>query len=566
MSGGPPPRTEESPLFGGSASDGAPGQMLRRPFLTTGLGRAAAIFATLAAVTIVLVLVAVHPPPRGSGTGGGGGGTGGPVVSCADRRGAGGPATVVLVSIDGFRYAYLARGVTPALQRMAERGATGGMRPSFPSKTFPNHYTLVTGLYPSAHGIVANSMLDLSNGWTFSISNETAVHEPFWWLGTPLWVSAVEQGIGSATYFWPGSETRIHGVLPNITERFDMSVPYADRVDTILGWLRTGSERFVTLYMSAVDTAGHNFGPDAPQVDEALRIVDAAIARLVDGIAAAGLDDCVNVVVVSDHGMAEVDPGRGVYLDDHIDLSRVEIIDYSPVLQLRVLDAAGEIDIDGGEQGEVDTADDGGGSGNHRDLDRVTPSDAGDEAASAVLVQSRVRSRRRAVQGHRGGVQQEAVRQHTAQHNAARRRRRAARRATDPLRAASAVVEAEIVANLTGVVGIQQAWLKPDAPERFHYRDSDRIMPVVALADEGYTITTRARGAPRPGGAHGFDPSLDSMRALFVAAGPNITNIKDPIAAFTNVDLYPAICRILGLAPAPNNGTAVLSNQIVKQL
>jgi predicted AlkP superfamily pyrophosphatase or phosphodiesterase len=192
----------------------------------------------------------------------------------------------VLVSIDGFRADYLDRGVTPVLSGLAAQGARGAMRPSFPSKTFPNHYTLVTGLRPDHHGIVENNMEDPAiPGVTFKMSNLAAVADRRWWDGgEPIWVTAERAGIRSATMYWPGSEAEIHGVRPSLWLHFDQNRLSPARVDQTLAWLDLPAEQrpqFVTLYFDEVDTAGHWFGPDSAEVNAAAGRVDQALGRLV---------------------------------------------------------------------------------------------------------------------------------------------------------------------------------------------------------------------------------------------------------------------------------------------
>jgi predicted AlkP superfamily pyrophosphatase or phosphodiesterase len=216
---------------------------------------------------------------------------------------------VLLVSIDSFRPDYLDRGLTPRLRALARDGVRARwMNPSYPSLTFPNHYTIVTGLRPDHHGIVHNTMHDPVLG-DFSLSNARAVAEPRWWGGEPLWVTAEQAGLRTATLFWPGSEAPIGGTWPSDWMKYDDAMPMDRRVDTVLEWLSrpaTQRPRLVTLYFGALDHTAHDFGPDAPQTDAALAEVDAAIGRLLDGLAARGLQDRVNIVVVSDHGMAPV--------------------------------------------------------------------------------------------------------------------------------------------------------------------------------------------------------------------------------------------------------------------
>jgi predicted AlkP superfamily pyrophosphatase or phosphodiesterase len=232
---------------------------------------------------------------------------------------------VILVSIDGFRWDYLNRGVSPNLSALAAAGVRAErMTPAFPSITFPNHYTLVTGLYPDHHGIIANSFEDPAQPGVFHMSSK---EEAWWDEGTPLWVTAKRQGLITATEFWPGSEVAIHGVRPDYWEPFSQGKPGVRRVDTLLGWLDlppASRPRFLTLYFDVVDTAGHLSGPDSPNVNKAIAVTDAAIGRLVEGLKARGIN--ANLIIVADHGMAAVAPERTVVLDDLIDASAVHVV------------------------------------------------------------------------------------------------------------------------------------------------------------------------------------------------------------------------------------------------
>ncbi|MBL8553189.1 MAG: alkaline phosphatase family protein [Phenylobacterium sp.] len=228
------------------------------------------------------------------------------------------PVTI-LISIDGFRADYLDRGITPVLSRLAEEGVRGAMRPSFPSKTFPNHYTLVTGLRPDRNGIVENNMEDPAiPGVTFKMSNRDAVRDRRWWdQAEPIWVTAETAGIPTAPYFWPGVEAPIRGVRPRYWVKFDMDTPNAARVDQVLNWLDlppAKRPRFVTLYFDTVDTAGHDYGPESAEVNAAVAGVDVEIGRLLEGLKARGRD--ANIVVVADHGMAALSDDRKAYMDD----------------------------------------------------------------------------------------------------------------------------------------------------------------------------------------------------------------------------------------------------------
>jgi predicted AlkP superfamily pyrophosphatase or phosphodiesterase len=262
-------------------------------------------------------------------------------VACggADARPSPPGQPVLLVSLDGFRWDYLDRPHARNLRALAARGVRARrLVPVFPSKTFPNHYTLVTGLYPEHHGIISNSMWDDAIGRTFSLSARDVMVDPRWWGGEPLWVTAVQAGRASASFFWPGSDVAIRGVYPTYYRVYDGRVPNARRIETVLDWLSFPGDSapvFVTTYLSDVDDAGHEFGPDAPQTDSAIARVDSQVGVLVAGLAARGLSERVNLIVVSDHGMSATSPERAIYLDDYVDLSRVVVVDWSPVAAIR---------------------------------------------------------------------------------------------------------------------------------------------------------------------------------------------------------------------------------------
>lgn len=225
--------------------------------------------------------------------------------------------SVLLVSLDGFHPRYLDD--APNLARLAGEGVRAEwMTPSYPSLTFPNHYTIVTGLHPDRHGIVQNTMHDAVLG-DFSLSNRDAVGDGRWWLGEPVWVGAEKAGLPTATLFWPGSEAAIQGIRPTRWLPFDASMPMDARVDTVLGWLaepEATRPRLATLYFEHVDSQTHAHGPDSPQARDTVREVDAAIGRLLAGLRREGLFDKVNLIVVSDHGMATVPADNVLALDD----------------------------------------------------------------------------------------------------------------------------------------------------------------------------------------------------------------------------------------------------------
>ena len=240
------------------------------------------------------------------------------------------PAPLLLISIDAYRADYIDRGLSPTLAMLARDGVhAASMQPSFPSLTFPNHYTLVTGLRPDHHGIVNNTMVDPQLG-KFSLSNRKAVSDGRWWdEGTPIWETADAHGLRTATMFWPGSEANIQGHHPDEWKPFDGAVSADARVDQILAWLHVPAAQrptFLTLYFDAVDHAGHEYGPDSPQVNDALRNTDAAMARLVRGLKQDGLFDQMNIIVLADHGMASVPLANSVMIDTLVPINQVQTV------------------------------------------------------------------------------------------------------------------------------------------------------------------------------------------------------------------------------------------------
>ncbi|WP_431469776.1 ectonucleotide pyrophosphatase/phosphodiesterase [Sphingosinithalassobacter sp. LHW66-3] len=223
------------------------------------------------------------------------------------------PVTI-LVSIDGFHPDYLRRGVTPVLSGLAAQGVEASMRPSFPTKTFPNHYTIVTGLRPDRSGIVANRFEDPERpGETFTMATSDS---HYWEQAEPIWVAAERAGIRTATMFWPGSNVEIRDTRPSDWQQFNQEVSGRQRVDAIIDWLRrppTTRPEFLTLYFDTVDTAGHRFGPEAPETTAAVAEVDSLIGRLTAELTALGQP--ANLVIVSDHGMAATHEDRMIRID-----------------------------------------------------------------------------------------------------------------------------------------------------------------------------------------------------------------------------------------------------------
>ena len=388
--------------------------------------------------------------------------------SVADLR-----PTVILISLDGFRYDYLERYQPPNLLSLARNGVQARwMTPSFPSKTFPNHYTIVTGLYPQNHGIVENNVFDKGFNATFTMGNREEVQNGRWWFGEPIWIAAEKHGQKTAPLFWPGSEAEIAGTRPTYWRPFDGKTTNESRVDSVLEWLdlpRSERPTFLTLYFSDVDTAGHDFSPDANETRDAVLKVDRDLGRLIQALQTRRIFEQVNLIIVSDHGMATQDPNNVIILDELFDTKLAEKILWT---------------------GEIVS---------------IFPNDGNDDAIYKTL---------------KARLPQQAT-----------------------------------------------VYRKADLPARLHYSNSPRIAPLLVLPVEGWTLSTRKRfdemkaKEPKNGlrGGHGYDNELASMRAIFIAHGSAFKK-GVVIEPFENIQVYNVMTRILGLTPAPNDGSDVVSN------
>jgi predicted AlkP superfamily pyrophosphatase or phosphodiesterase len=230
---------------------------------------------------------------------------------------------VVLVSLDGFRYDYARKWGAPHLDAMAEDGASTpeGMRPSYPSTTFPNHYALVSGIRPEHSGIVAMEFDDPFRDYArYQYTNDEATGDGSWYSGTPLWVLAEQQGMRSACFFWPTSNAAIQGVRPSYWLKYDDHFDAAKRVDQVAAWLALpAAERphFITLYYPDTDHAGHSFGPDSTEERDAVHELDAMVGLLREKLKASGLS--VDLIVTADHGMIAINH-TPVVLSELVDL------------------------------------------------------------------------------------------------------------------------------------------------------------------------------------------------------------------------------------------------------
>ena len=257
--------------------------------------------------------------------------------------------TTILISLDGFRADFLNRGLTPTLNSFIAHGVSPRyMLPSFPSVTFPNHYTLVTGLYPESHGIVGNSFWDTDLQEEFYYTDPARSMQPKWWLGgEPIWVTAAKQNVMSAIHMWPGSEAHIQ-IEPAFLDKYNGTEVLSRKVDRILQLIDLPGEydaeiasvaaprpRFVAFYVPNVDAHGHLDGPNSTAIRTTIRDVDTMLHDLFIGLQERNLTEVVNIVVVSDHGMATTSVDRLIQLEDLVDVNLIEHIDGWPLYGLR---------------------------------------------------------------------------------------------------------------------------------------------------------------------------------------------------------------------------------------
>ncbi len=274
-------------------------------------------------VAALLCVVLACMPQRGIAAGSGG-------VNADHQRD---KPHLVLVSLDGFGWDLMDKHETPALDRLASDGVRAkSLEPVFPTLTFPNHYSIATGLYPAEHGLVGNTFPSAARDDWYTLRDRSKVEDGNWYEGEPIWVTAEKQGMVSAAFFFVGTEADIDGIRPTYWNTFNYSVPGEQRVGKVLDWLALPDEtrpRMITLYFEYVDQASHDEGPDSAGAARAVARVDALIGRLLQGIDKLGMQDDVYVVVVSDHGQAGYRDNREAYvLDEHIDLDGIDIVEH----------------------------------------------------------------------------------------------------------------------------------------------------------------------------------------------------------------------------------------------
>ena len=287
----------------------------------------------VARVVLILAMSVACQAQTPAGASGGSGG-----VNAANQQG---KPYLVVISIDGFRWDYMARYPTPSLHRIAAAGLKAErLLPVFPTLTFPNHYSIATGLYPAHHGLVANDFPDPARDTWYSLRKRETVEDPRYYGGEPIWVAAEKQGMVAAAFFFVGTEAPVAGVAPTHWRSYDKKIGGAERVDQVLEWLAQPAAtrpHVYTLYFEDIDDHSHWYGPDSAENAAAISRVDGYIGRLLDGIEKLPFADRIHLIVVSDHGQGAYIENQAPYLlDEHVNLDDTVIIEGGSYLFLHL--------------------------------------------------------------------------------------------------------------------------------------------------------------------------------------------------------------------------------------
>ncbi len=246
---------------------------------------------------------------------------------------------VILVSFDGFRWDYVNRNITPNLDSVKKNGVSAlSLRPTFPSKTFPNHLAIITGMYNDHHGIISNRFTNPFTHESYRLGDTVSVRESKWYLGEPFWETAKRQGIITASYFWPGSEMRNKNRRPTYYKKYVHTTPYLDRINGAIEWLKLPQKKrphFITLYFHDTDTYGHAFGPNSPEINTSIKRLDKLVGYLTSQLSKINLLDSTNIIFVSDHGMTEISLNKIINIEEILKGYNYKMEDGGPFVLIR---------------------------------------------------------------------------------------------------------------------------------------------------------------------------------------------------------------------------------------
>ena len=245
---------------------------------------------------------------------------------------------VILISYDGFRWDYLNRGLSPNLENIRNNGVSAiSLRSAFPTKTFPNHQSIITGMYIENHGIISNNFNDPWDKMPYGMKDTASIRDSRWYLGEAFWETAERNNIKTASYFWPGSEQHLSYSRPTYFEYYDHNQKYKQKIGGIIDWLKLPQEKrphFLTLYFHETDTYGHTFGPISEETNNAIKYLDEAAGYLFNQLKDINLVDSVDVIFVSDHGMTEISKDKMVNIENLIKDYNCSFNDDGPFMQV----------------------------------------------------------------------------------------------------------------------------------------------------------------------------------------------------------------------------------------
>ena len=373
---------------------------------------------------------------------------------------------VVVLSMDGFRNDYPDRTDTPHFDSIAKTGVRAALIPCFPSVTFPNHYSMATGLHPDHHGVVNNAFYDSRLQQEYCMNNYEAVSDPAFYNGEPVWVTAEKQKVRTATLFWFGSEVPIGGILPSICKKYDRSLSFEARADTVINWLRLPEEQrphLIMWYIEEPDHSGHRYGPDGEETLRMVEHIDSLVGAFMDKARELPIYDRIDFIFLPDHGMAKLQPDKYVNLSDYMPRDSFEhVYDGVPTL--------------------------------------LYPKESYTNTAYQILKK----------------------------------------------------------------VPDIYFWRKEYVTARFVYGQNPRIGQLVVVPTMGGMVHFRPESRPKSGGAHGYDNFHTEMYAVFYGTGPSFRTgiVGQPIP---NIHIYSLITQLLGIEPAPNDGTPEKVKQWLKR-
>ncbi|XP_059170059.1 ectonucleotide pyrophosphatase/phosphodiesterase family member 5-like isoform X2 [Physella acuta] len=383
--------------------------------------------------------------------------------------------TLLLISFDGFRWDYLqkAKGGTPNFDKFIKYGVSAklGLTNAFVTKTFPNHFTIVTGLWEESHGIVANDMYDPSLNQTFTPSNQSAMEDPAWFSvgAEPIWVTNQLQNPKgrSGVYMWVGGGAPIKWVRPSRYVPYSKKTKMETKINTLIDWFTDEYPiNLGLLYSDEPDIAGHAYGPDSPEVIEKIKELDSSIGYLLKRLEEKNLLKSMNIIITSDHGFTNTPENKTIDLDLYIDPTSYKLTATSPIANIWP---------------------------NEGQLEKV-------------------------YQGLKNGSE-----------------------STKSFK----------------------VYKREEMPERFHYTNNVRISPLTAVAEDMYSFTSLLYPYPKAElGNHGYDNALQDMHPFFLAMGPSFKK-NFALDTFNTVDIYPLMCHLLNVNPAPSNGSMEVVSKLL---